>query len=219
VLYSVAYKSNLKEKNMRFDLDKISPAIAYKLLVATVVPRPIAWVVTRSIEGRLNAAPFSFFNVMGPNPATLVLGINADSERGYKDTARNIIATGEFVVNLVPFHLAEQMNKTAINAPQGINELELAGLTTAPSVHIKPPRIAESPVAFECVKHSTVETGPHQIIVIGLIQAIYIADEFIKDASRGHVDTDGLDLVGRTFGSGYVRLKDKFEMARPVWKP
>jgi flavin reductase (DIM6/NTAB) family NADH-FMN oxidoreductase RutF len=68
-------------------------------------------------------------------------------------------------------------------------------------------------------KHSTVETGPHQIIVIGLIQAIYIADEFIKDASRGHVDTDGLDLVGRTFGSGYVRLKDKFEMARPVWKP
>jgi flavin reductase (DIM6/NTAB) family NADH-FMN oxidoreductase RutF len=204
---------------MRFDLDKISPAIAYKLLVATVVPRPIAWVVTHSVEGRLNAAPFSFFNVMGPNPATLVLGINADSERGYKDTARNIIATGEFVVNLVPFHLAEKMNKTAINAPQGINELELAGLTTTPSVNIKPPRISESPVAFECTKHSTVETGPHQIIVIGLIRAIYIADEFIKDASRGHVDTDGLDLVGRTFGSGYVRLKDKFEMARPVWKP
>jgi flavin reductase (DIM6/NTAB) family NADH-FMN oxidoreductase RutF len=219
VLCSVAYKSILKENNMRFDLDKISPAIAYKLLVATVVPRPIAWVVTRSIEGRINAAPFSFFNVMGPNPATLVLGINRDSERGYKDTARNIIDTGEFAVNLVPFHLAEKMNETAINAPQGMNELELAGLTTVPSVHIKPPRIAESPVAFECVKHSTVETGPHQIIVIGLIQAIYIADEFIKDASRGHVDTDGLDLVGRTFGSGYVRLKDKFEMARPVWKP
>ncbi len=204
---------------MRFDIDNIDVSIAYKLLAATIVPRPIAWVVTQSLTGHVNAAPYSFFNAMGPNPATLVIGINADPQKGYKDSARNIFDTDEFVVNLVPFHLAEKMNLTAINAPAGVNELDHAGLTTEPSVHIKPPRIAESPVAFECVKHSIVETGPYQVIVIGLVRAVHIADQFIKDATRGHVDTDAMDLIGRTFGSEYIRTKNKFEMQRPFWKP
>lgn len=203
---------------MRFDIDKIDVTIAYKLLAATVVPRPIAWVVTKSLAGALNAAPFSFFNVMGPAPATVALGINADGVKGWKDTARNIFDTGEFVVNLVPFALVEAMNITAVDAPTGTDETALAGLATSPSALVKPPRISRSPVAFECVTHSVVETGPHQVIVIGRVLSIHIDDAYVKDAARGHVDTDALDLVGRTFGSGYVRTHDRFDLARPSWK-
>jgi flavin reductase (DIM6/NTAB) family NADH-FMN oxidoreductase RutF len=138
---------------MRFDLDAIAPDIVYKLLVATVVPRPIAWVTTQSAAGVLNAAPYSFFNVMGPSPPTLVLGLMAHAQGGFKDTARNIVETGQFVVNLVPEALAPAMNVTAVDAPGGVNELDLAGLAPAPSTHVRPPRIAASPVSFECVNH------------------------------------------------------------------
>jgi flavin reductase (DIM6/NTAB) family NADH-FMN oxidoreductase RutF len=203
---------------MRFDIDKIDDQIAYKLLAATVVPRPIAWVTTLTSEGQRNAAPFSFFNVMGPSPATLVLGINADAKKGYKDTARNIFDTGEFVVNLVPFALADAMNITAVDAPTGTDELSLAGLETTASSLIKPPRIAKSPVAFECVTHSTVETGPHQVIVIGKVVSIYVEDKFVRDAARGHIETEALDLIGRTFGSGYIRTHDRFDLVRPSWQ-
>jgi flavin reductase (DIM6/NTAB) family NADH-FMN oxidoreductase RutF len=203
---------------MRFDIDKIDDQIAYKLLAATVVPRPIAWVTTLTSEGQRNAAPFSFFNVMGPSPATLVLGINADAKKGYKDTARNILDTGEFVVNLVPFALADAMNITAVDAPTGTDELSLAGLETTASSLIKPPRIAKSPVAFECVTHSTVETGPHQVIVIGKVVSIYVEDKFVRDAARGHIETEALDLIGRTFGSGYIRTHDRFDLVRPSWQ-
>jgi flavin reductase (DIM6/NTAB) family NADH-FMN oxidoreductase RutF len=203
---------------MRFDIDKIDDQIAYKLLAATVVPRPIAWVTTLTSEGQRNAAPFSFFNVMGPSPATLVLGINADAKKGYKDTARNIFDTGEFVVNLVPFALADAMNITAVDAPTGTDELSLAGLETTESALIKPPRIAQSPVAFECVTHSHVETGPHQVIVIGKVVSIHVEDKYVRDAARGHIETEALDLIGRTFGSGYIRTHDRFDLVRPSWQ-
>ncbi len=202
---------------MRFDLDAVESAIAYKLLAATVIPRPIAWVVTRGADGVVNAAPYSFFNVMGSSPPTVVLGIMADPARGYKDSARNIMDTGEFVINLVPERLVQAMNLTAADAPRGENELELAGLETAPSAHVSPPRIAESPVALECRTLQTVETGPHQVIVIGRVLAVHIADAFIKDAGRGHVLTDELDLVGRSFGAAYIRTHDTFDLARPTW--
>ena len=202
---------------MRFDLDQVEPSIAYKLLAATVIPRPIAWVVTLNPEGGVNAAPYSFFNVMGSAPPTVVLGIMADPARGYKDSARNIIEGGEFVINLVPERLVGQMNLTAADAPRGVDELALAGLASAPSTHIAPPRIAESPVAFECVRHSTVETGPHQVLVIGRVLAVHIDDRYIKDPARGHVLTDDLDLVVRSFGAAYIRTHDTFDLARPTW--
>jgi flavin reductase (DIM6/NTAB) family NADH-FMN oxidoreductase RutF len=202
---------------MRFDLDKIDTAVAYKLMAATVVPRPIGWVTTLDREGRINAAPYSFFNVMGTEPPVVALGILGDAQRGFKDSARNILDTGEFVVNLVPEALAPQMNVTAVDAPPGVDELELAGLTPALSAHVKPPRIAESPVSFECVNHSTVVTGPHQALVVGRVLAIHIANAFVKDAARGHVDTPGLNLVGRGFGATYIRSQDTFEMPRPTW--
>ena len=110
---------------MYYDIGDTDDQTIYKLMVSTVTPRPIAWVTTQSPDGALNAAPYSFFNAMGPNPPTLALGLMHDPARGRKDTARNILDTGEFVVNLVPRALAEAMNVTAIDAPAQIDELAL----------------------------------------------------------------------------------------------
>lgn len=201
---------------MRYDLDQVPQPIAYKLLAATVIPRPIAWVVTRGKDG-LNAAPYSFFNVMGSAPPTIALGLMAAPDRGFKDTALNILETGEFVVNLVPERLVQAMNLTAADAPRGVDELQLAGLATLPSTHVTPPRIAESPVAFECRVLSSVVTGPCQTVVIGRVLSVHIEDRYLLNADRAHIDTDALDLVARSFGSEYIRSHDRFELARPTW--
>ena len=203
---------------MRFDLDPATPQTSYKLMTATVTPRPIAWITTLSDEGVVNAAPYSFFNAMGHTPPTVAVGLLADPARGFKDTARNILDTGEFVVNLVPEALAEAMNTTCVDAPADVSEMELAGLEAAPSEHVRPPRIAASPVSFECVTLSNVVTGPHQTIVIGRVLAIHIADDFVLDATRAHVDTPRLGLIGRMHGAGwYARSQDMFQLTRPAW--
>lgn len=202
---------------MDFDLSGIETPVAYKLLAACVHPRPIAWITTLDPGGRVNAAPYSFFNVMGSEPPTVAVGMLSDPGRGFKDTARNIMATGEFVVNLVPFALAEAMNVTAVDAPPGTDELALAGLDPAPARTVTPPRIAQSPVALECAMLTSLITGPHQCIVIGRVLSIHIDDAFVRDGARGHVDAEALDLVGRTHASGYVRTTDRFALVRPVW--
>lgn len=202
---------------MQFDFATLDTATGYKLLTATVTPRPIAWVTTCNAQGVVNAAPYSFFNVVGAAPPTVVLGLLADPERGFKDTASNIMATGEFVVNLVPEALAEAMNITAVDAPSGMNELEIAGLESAPSVMVTPPRIAKSPVALECTMLSSIVTGPHQTLVVGRVVSMFIDDAYVIDAARGHVDNTGLNLVARTFGSEYIRSQDRFSMDRPTW--
>ncbi|NBZ86459.1 flavin reductase family protein [Stagnihabitans tardus] len=201
---------------MRYDLETLPERIAYKLLAATTVPRPIAWVVTLDREGRRNAAPYSFFNIMGSAPPTVALGIMADP-RGLKDTAQNIADMGEFVINLVPERLVGAMNQTAIDAPRGVDELALAGLETLASTHVAPPRIAESPVAYECRLVQMVETGPHQVLVIGRVLAVHIADRFLIDPARAHIDTPALDLVARGFGATYLRAQDSFQLERPTW--
>ncbi len=203
---------------MEFDFNAIDAQIGYKLLTATVTPRPIAWVTSLSAEGVVNAAPYSFFNVMGHTPPTLVLGLLRDPVKGFKDTAANIVGTGEFVVNLVSEALAGQMNVTAMDAPRHVSELEAAGLTPAPSTHIRPPRIAEAPVSIECSMLSTVITGPEQAIAIGRVLAMHVADDVVLDAERGWIDTPKLGLVARMHGAGwYARSTDTFQMARPTW--
>lgn len=201
---------------MRFDLDKVPEPIAYKLLAATVIPRPIAWVVTKGDKG-VNAAPYSFFNVMGSAPPTIALGLMAAPDRGFKDTALNIMETGEFVVNLVPERLVGAMNLTSADAPRGVDELRLAGLEVLASDHVAPPRIAESPVAFECRSQACVVTGPCQTVVIGRVLAVHVEDRFLRDPERAHIDTDALDLVARSFGSEYIRSHDRFDLPRPTW--
>lgn len=201
---------------MRFDLDPDTPQFSYKLLTACVTPRPIAWVSSLGLSGVVNAAPYSFFNAMGHTPPTVAIGILADPEKGWKDTARNILDTGEFVVNLVPETLAQEMNQTCMNAPSDVSEMEIAGLQTAPSTHIKPPRIAGAPVSFECKTHTLVTTGPQQAIVIGQVHAIHIADQYVLDEEKGYIDTPALGLIGRMHGAGwYTRTHDTFQLERP----
>jgi flavin reductase (DIM6/NTAB) family NADH-FMN oxidoreductase RutF len=202
---------------MLFDMETLEAQNRYKILASTVTPRPIAWVTTRSEDGVVNAAPYSFFNALGHEPPTLALGLLAGKGR-FKDTATNILATGEFVVNLVSEKNAEAMNVTCIDAPPDIDELELAGLTPAPSHAVRPPRIAESPVSFECRVLTSLVTGPHQTIVIGRILRAHIDDAVVQDKARCYIDTQALRLIGRMHGSGwYARCTDLFQMDRPAW--
>lgn len=197
----------------------MKPADCYRLTTSTVVPRPIAWVVTKGKSGVVNVAPYSFFNAFGEDPVILVLGLLGSAEQGrrFKDTAGNIVDTGEFVVNLVPAHLAETMNKTTVNAPPEVSEMELAGLTPLPSTKVAPPRVGESPVAFECTLMNALETGPRQLTVIGRVVQLHIDTAYLEgDPARPRVKTGELGLIGRMHGRGwYARTTDLFEMDRP----
>ncbi len=200
---------------MLFDFDKISAQDRYKLLASTVVPRPIAWVVSHDENGVLNAAPFSFFNVFSADPPVMVIGIGGRKPGDAKDTGANIRATGEFVINLVSHELAEAMNITAIDFPPEIDEIKTAGLTTLPSTRIKVPRIAESPVAFECVRFQTIDIANDRTLVMARIVAIHVADPFVMNQERCYIDTQKLDLIGRMHGGGgYTTTRDFFDMPR-----
>lgn len=202
---------------MLFDFEKIAPEVGYKLLTSTITPRPIAWISTLGRNGVVNAAPFSFFNAMGHTPPTVAVGLLRDAARGWKDTARNILDTGEFVVNLVPEALAEAMNATSAGVGPEESEFELAGLAAAPSERVKPPRIAAAPVSFECEMVSSVVTGPMQTIVIGRVVAAHIADAVVLDAVKGYIDTPALGLIARMHGAGwYARSTDLFQLGRPA---
>jgi flavin reductase (DIM6/NTAB) family NADH-FMN oxidoreductase RutF len=206
---------------MLFEFDKTPNENIYKLLVSTVVPRPIAWVTTQDIDGSVNAAPFSFFNAVSGNPPVVAIGIGGRGPGDVKDTGGNIRRTGQFVVNLVSNALAEQMNITAIDFDKQVNELAEAGLHTAASSRVKPPRIAESPVAMECQLMQIVDLGETGL-VLGRVVAMHIRDEFVLDPAKYYIDTPKLKLLGRMHGRGwYARTSDLFEMPRiPVseWK-
>jgi flavin reductase (DIM6/NTAB) family NADH-FMN oxidoreductase RutF len=200
---------------MLFDFENTAHENVYKLLVSTVVPRPIAWVTTQDVDGTVNAAPFSFFNAVSGNPPVIAFGIGGRGPGDVKDTGGNIRRTGQFVVNLVSNALAEQMNITAIDFDKEVNELAEAGLTTAPSSRVKPPRIAESPVSFECERLVIVEVGVDRAVILGKVLAIHVADEFVLDPVKCYIDTPKLDLVGRMHGRGwYARTSDRFDMPR-----
>ena len=204
---------------MLFDFDALSPDNRYKLLTATVVPRPIAWITSLDAAGRLNAAPFSFFNALVGDPPIVGIGIggrHAGREAGrWKDSAANIRARGEFVVNLVPHALREQMNVTAIEFDATVDEVAEAGLTTVPSARVAPPRLADSPVALECERFVILEVAVDRTIVLGRVVAMHVRDDAVLDAARCHIDTPKLDLIGRMHGGGwYARTTDRFEMPR-----
>lgn len=203
--------------SMLFDFATLPAPDRYKLLTSTVVPRPIAWVVSLSSQGRLNAAPYSFFNVFSDDPPLVCIGIGGVAPGQPKDTAANIRGTGEFVVNLVPAALMQAMHVTAIDFDPSVDELAEAGLTTLPSSKVTPPRIAESPVALECVTEQVVALGQARSLVMGRVVAMHVRDDAVLDRARCHIDTPGLDLVGRVHGGGgYVRASGPgvFELAR-----
>jgi flavin reductase (DIM6/NTAB) family NADH-FMN oxidoreductase RutF len=189
----------------------------YRILIGAVVPRPIAWVSTLS-NGRLNLAPFSFFNAVSAKPPLLGFCPSlrwVDGRPAPKDTLRNIRETGEFVVNMVTFALVEAMNLTSGDYESSINEFELAKLATRPSQVVRPPQVAQSPVSFECQVERIVDFGsepPSGSLVIGEIVCIHLEDEILKD---GRLDGDALDLIGRMGGMQYSRTTQRFEMKRP----
>ncbi|MGH6914667.1 MAG: flavin reductase family protein, partial [Geminicoccales bacterium] len=202
---------------MKFDLRTLAPGERYKLLGGLVVPRPIALVTTRTRDGRDNAAPFSFFNVLAEEPPLVVLGLGVNAEGGAKDTTNNIRDTGEFVINLVDEPMAEAMNFCAIDFPPEISEIEVAGFRLLPSESIAPARIAEAPVNMECRRLMTLQPGPERYIVLGEVLVIHVR-EGIVDPDSLRIDRDAYAPVGRLFGGGYVRTRDRFDIPRLTYR-
>jgi flavin reductase (DIM6/NTAB) family NADH-FMN oxidoreductase RutF len=200
----------------------LSHSELYGLLLNSVAPRPIAWVSTVNAAGQPNLAPFSFFNAVCADPPLLAFapGLRrpkqAEANHGEpKDTLRNVRETKEFVVNMVTYKLAEAMNLTSGEYDFSVNEFELAKLTPQPSKIVRPPRVAESPVSFECRLHQILDfsSAPtSSSLVIGKIVSIYLNDAHLND---GKLDRDSLDLVGRMGGMQYTRTTQRFEMVRP----
>jgi flavin reductase (DIM6/NTAB) family NADH-FMN oxidoreductase RutF len=199
---------------MELDLEDKHAQRAYALLASLVTPRPIALVTTINADGVVNAAPFSFFNVLGAEPPICAFSPSDRDDGTPKDTARNIRLNHEFVVNLVDEAMAEAMNRCAASLPYGESELQHAGLTALSSSVVRPPRIAESPVNLECVEHSTLHIGDNRL-VIGLIKRLH-AREGLVDPQTLRVNPEQLHLIGRMAGpNGYCRTRDRFEMVRP----
>jgi flavin reductase (DIM6/NTAB) family NADH-FMN oxidoreductase RutF len=200
---------------MELDLTGQHADRAYAVLASLVTPRPIAWVTTLGPDGVVNAAPFSFFNVLGSEPPIVGFCPGDRADGTPKDTARNIRLNHEFVVNLVDETVAEAMNKTAASLPYGSSELAAAGLSTAPSSVVKPPRIAESPASFECREWGTLQIGDNRL-VIGLVQRAHIRDELIDPATL-RIHSERLHVVGRMASPHwYCRTRERFEMIRPA---
>ena len=190
----------------------------YRILISSVAPRPIAWVSTLNQAGQPNLAPFSFFNAFSGKPPIIGfapgLRQTEDGPR-QKDTLRNVRETGEFVVNVVTYDLAEAMNLTSGEYGSTVNEFALAKLEMRASEVVKPPQVSLSPVSFECRLRQIVEfgsAGPAGSLVIGEIVAAHISESVMSD---GRLDADALDLVGRMGGNQYSRTTERFEMVRP----
>ena len=185
------------------------------VLTGVIVPRPIAFVSTVSADGEVNLAPYSFFNAVSYD--TVMFSSSRNVGNKSKDTLRNVEETGEFVVNIVVDSIAESMNATAAEYPEGVDEFEIAGLSHAPSQIVKPPRVAESPVNIECKLDQIVQigSGAHEHgLVIGKILLVHVRDDIID----GHrIDQSKLMATGRMAGNMYCRTGERFEMVRPVY--
>ena len=201
---------------MVLDVSQTDPLTVYQFLVGVVTPRPIAWVTTVDGDGRVNLAPFSFFNAFGANPPIVVFSAVPKRDGSRKDTLRNAETTGQFVLNSAVADLAEQMNMTAKELPHGHCEADLAGLTLVPSTRVKPPRVAESPVHMECIVRQILNfgQGPGAAnLVIGEVILMH-ADDRVLDA-QGRIDPQKLRTVGRLGGDYYCHTSELFTLKRP----
>ena len=206
---------------MEIDPHSLSSTTAYKLLIGCIVPRPIAWVSTVSAEGVNNLAPFSFFMGVCGDPPMLAFSVGPRSSPSgagaafLKDTVRNLEATGDFVVNVVDDELAEQMNHTSGEYPPEVDEFALAGLTAAPGVKVRAPRLQQAPISMECrsTQILRVGRGPHSL-VLGEILYFHVRDD-LYDRGTGRVDMRRLKPVGRLAGEMYTHVHELFEMKRP----
>ncbi|HCX80787.1 MAG: flavin reductase domain-containing protein [Curvibacter sp. RIFCSPHIGHO2_12_FULL_63_18] len=190
------------------DFSQISAYQRYKLMASLIVPRPIALVTTLSAMGVVNAAPFSMFNMLGEDPPVVMLSINRLQDGRLKDTAANILSQREFVVHMSDEALAAQMHACGESFPASVSELDAVGLHATPSHSVRPPRIAEAPVAFECVLHETLETASRYVF-IGRVLWLSARDGLI-DTEAWRVRLQDYHPVGRFGASFYTRCRDRF---------
>jgi flavin reductase (DIM6/NTAB) family NADH-FMN oxidoreductase RutF len=195
---------------MQIDPVKNSKADNYKLLTNLVVPRPIAWVSTVSPSGVSNLAPFSFFNAVGSDPLYVIISVGNTGAGEPKDTGRNILASGEFVVNMVTEELFDAMNISAADFPPEISEFEAANLTSAPSLRIKAPRVADAQASIECTLFKAEPLG-HYTLFIGEVVMFHVADHLV--GPRLHINNFApLGRLGSP--SVYCRTTDRMDIAR-----
>jgi flavin reductase (DIM6/NTAB) family NADH-FMN oxidoreductase RutF len=200
---------------MQLDPETLAVRDRYLLMIATILPRPIAWVATVSPDGKPNLAPFSFFTGICANPMTVCFAPVNDRNGKKKDTLINIEATGQFTVNIVNEQNAEKMNQTSAPYAYGVNEFEKCGVTAIPSAKIKPPRVKESPAAYECELQQIVRIGDGPLagnLVIGRVVMFHCADAIYNNGKIKHQD---IHAIGRMEGAWYSRTNDSFELPRP----
>ena len=201
---------------MEINLSTARASSIYQHLIRVIAPRPIAWVSTVSASGVTNLAPFSFFTGVGSRPPSVLFCPANRRDGGPKDTLKNILETQEFVVNVVPYRLAEAMNLSSAELPSEESEFQLAGLQISESAVVKAPGVSSSPVRMECrlLQHLALDDGPGGAnIVLGEIVHMHIDDSVLD--STGYADPLLLDLVGRMGGAAYCRTTDQFELPRP----
>lgn len=202
---------------MELDPTTLSHQSIYKILTGSILPRPIGWISSIDLDGRPNLAPFSFFNVVCSNPPTLLFcpmirGVDSSP----KDTLNNVRQTGEFVVNIVTEDLLKAMNDTSIEAPSEFNEFEFAGLTLSPSVTVRPPRVLESPIHFECKVNQILDINNAPgggSIVIGTITHIHAEERVMLGTDK--INLTALQPIGRLMGAAYCRVEQVVELDRP----
>jgi flavin reductase (DIM6/NTAB) family NADH-FMN oxidoreductase RutF len=195
---------------MQIDPATHTTAEVYKLLTNLVVPRPIAWVTTQSASGVVNLAPFSFFNAVGSKPPYLVISVGANEDGSAKDTARNILENREFVVNLVTEDLFDAMNISAADFPPDISEMDAAKVAAAPSLQVRPPRVAAAQVSIECKLFNALPLGANMLF-IGEVVMFHVADQLV--GPRLHINN--FAPIGRLGSpSVYCRTTDRFDVAR-----
>jgi flavin reductase (DIM6/NTAB) family NADH-FMN oxidoreductase RutF len=196
-----------------FLLRDLSPHDRYKLLSGVIVPRPIALVTTLDVNGVVNAAPFSFFNVFSEDPPLVVLGLQHKPDRSPKDTTRNIHRDGEFVVHMVDEPLASAMNDCAVDFPAGESEVAAMGLATLPSVDVRVPRLAAAPFALECRRSVALAFGPGRELLVGEVLRVH-ARAGLVDEAKMYVDLAAYRPIGRLFGNLYTYQRESFAMDR-----
>jgi len=205
-------------KMASIDVSEIPDQEAYRILIASIVPRPIAWVSTISASGITNLAPFSFFNGVCSSPPALLFCPATPADREAKDTLRNIHETRQFVVNIVTESNVAKANQTSAPYPRDVSEFAAAGLTPLPSAVVRPPRVAESPIQLECELIQIVPVGEVRPgsgnVVIGRLVYAHIAEE-AWDASR-HIDINKVQPVSRLAGNDYAPVRDIFTLKRPT---
>lgn len=194
------------------------PRKAYSWMASTITPRPVAWVSTRSLAGIINLAPFSFFQMITGTPPTLMISPLLQADGSLKDTTRNIIASREFVVNLVPFSLVEKMNETSFSFAPDVSEVDQCAIPTLASERVAPRRVAGVPVSFECrvaSVHPYPESSPSCHVILGEVLVAHVDDSILDQ--NGQVDPKRLDLVSRMGGDWYGRINsdNNFRLQRP----